>query len=724
MAANPVLLKCALALLVALSGASPCLAETPPAPTYQAQVINPELNGGLLVNGSRVLLVWGSDGTILRSEDGERWSHAVTTGSADLARVAANESGSVLVAVGAQGTILRSLDAGKTWQPARNDTIDTDLRAVVNHGGSRIWIAAGSNGRILRSVDDGKIWSVVESQLKVAFQTLFVDPQTRSVLIGGDDGFVGFSKDAGVSWQVTAISMPDPVTPITAFHRFGKLLLATSALGRFLISEDDANGWDLLQASTKAFFTDCAFDPLRAAIVMTGHNGDVVRSPDGGRTWQESEVSIDGNKNFLSAIRFDTRSGSLVAVGQGGTIARSTDGGAQWTKASDEMVGDVRGLIDDPARGRLVAFGTGGMILVSTDSGAHWHAARPPLDLSLREIAATARGEALIATGRLGAVIRSVDAGASWQTLSVPYPNPNTPPDLRGLVAAPSGEAMIAVGPPGAILRSNADGSAWDVKHSVPIEAERAFPWVLVDRRRKVIVAVEARGEMRVSQDDGNTWQASVIETPPETWPYWQGAVLESAGVMLVAGQGGKAARSVDAREWQAVATGTDKDLFGSFADEVGSLLFLMGAEGTLLRSTDLGMTWQPVPSGSKNELRRMLRDPRSGALLCFGTHGTILRSADRGLTWRVVPGGTDGALRKGMLEPKTGNLLLVGSQGAMLRSRDGGRGWEALPSHTTRHFNSMWADERSGDLILVGERIVRLVRQINGKIGRANEKP
>jgi photosystem II stability/assembly factor-like uncharacterized protein len=724
MAASAVLLKRALILFAALAGASPCLAATPSPPTYQAQVVNPELNGGLLVNGSRVLLVWGSDGTILRSEDGTRWSHAESAGSADLARISANETGSVLIAVGAEGTILRSTDAGKTWQPARNAATDTDLRAVVNHGSGHTWIAAGTNGRILRSTDDGKAWSLVESQLKVTFQALFVDPKTRSVLIGGDDGLVGFSTDAGVSWQVTAIAMPEPVTPITGFYRFGKLVLATSALGRFLTSEDDARSWDLLQASTKAFFTDCAFDPLRGAIVMTGHNGDVLRSPDGGRTWESSEISIDGNKNFLSAIRFDNRSGSLVAVGQGGTFARSTDGGAQWTKASEEMVGDVRGLIEDTARGRLVAFGTGGMILASSDSGVHWNAARNPLDISLREIATVAQGEALIATGKLGAVIRSVDVGASWKMLSVPYPNPNTPPDLRGLVESPSGEAMIAVGPPGAILRSNADGSVWDVKHSVPIEAERAFPWVLVDRRRKIIVAVEARGELRVSRDDGINWQASVIDTPPEAWPYWQGAVLESAGVMLVAGQAGKAARSLDAREWQAVATGTDKDLFGSFADDTNRLLFLMGAEGTLLRSTDLGVTWTPMTSGSRNELRRMLRDPRSGALLCFGTHGTILRSDDRGLTWKVIPGGTDGALRKGMLEPKTGNLLIVGSQGAILRSRDGGRSWEALPSHTKRHFNSMLADERSGDLILVGDRIVRLVRQINGKIGRANEQP
>jgi photosystem II stability/assembly factor-like uncharacterized protein len=76
------------------------------------------------------------------------------------------------------------------------------------------------------------------------------------------------------------------------------------------------------------------------------------------------------------------------------------------------------------------------------------------------------------------------------------------------------------------------------------------------------------------------------------------------------------------------------------------------------------------------------------------------------------------------MLEPRTGNLLLVGSQGSLLRSRDGGLAWEALPSHTVRHFSSMSVDERSGDIVLAGERIVRLVRQSGGTIGRANQQP
>jgi photosystem II stability/assembly factor-like uncharacterized protein len=298
-----------------------------------------------------------------------------------VAQVASNDAGTVLIAVGAKGSVLRSTDAARTWKAARNATLDTDLRSVVNQPGTQTWIAAGTGGRVLRSTDDGRSWRRVESRLTVTFHTLFMDRGTGQILIGGDGGMVGFSKDTGMSWQITALVMPDPPTPVTAFHRIGKLLLATSSLGRFLTSQDDAQTWDFLQASSEASFTDCSFDPVRGAIVMIGHNGDVLSSRDGGKTWEGSEIALEGGRNFLSAILFDEPSASLLAVGHGGTVARSIDGGAHWSRASSDLRGEVRGLIEDPSRHRLVAFGANGMISTSTDSGAAWQEDQGTLEL-------------------------------------------------------------------------------------------------------------------------------------------------------------------------------------------------------------------------------------------------------------------------------------------------------------------------------------------------------
>src|SRR5688572_25780306 len=95
-----------LALLLAMM---PALAVCASPPQYQAQVINPDLVGGRRVStgGGAVFLVWGSDASILRSENGSDWQHAITPGAADLTQLAANTGGGVLVAVGAKGTLLR-----------------------------------------------------------------------------------------------------------------------------------------------------------------------------------------------------------------------------------------------------------------------------------------------------------------------------------------------------------------------------------------------------------------------------------------------------------------------------------------------------------------------------------------------------------------------------------------------------------------------------------------
>jgi photosystem II stability/assembly factor-like uncharacterized protein len=683
------------------------LAEKPS--RYAAQVVNPDLTGVVTLPGG-IMLAYGTDSTVLRTRDGLTWEHAETPGHTDLSRIAAGDHGTQ-IAVGHGATLLRSTDAGRTWRAVRMPSIESDLRAVVHLRGTRTWLAAGTRGRILRSTDDGRQWTIVESHRDSEFLVLHEDPPSGTVLLGGADGTIGLSTDGGISWWLTTISMPAPVTPVTGFHRVDKLLLATSARGRFLLSQDDGLTWDLLQAGSDAFFTGVAHDPANGSIVMSGHNGDVIRSLDGGRTWQGSEVVVDGRKAFLNGIGYHAASRTLLSVGPGGIVVHSDDGGAHWRQASDSLRGDLRGLLITDG-GALVTYGAGGMLARSEDGGRRWRVMREPLDLQLREIAPSPDGSSLVATGRLGEILRSVDAGASWQRALLPYPNPHTPPDLRAVVLAPSGDALIAAGPPGAILRSNADGTRWEMRHWTDLEAERALPWLLVNRREQTVVAVEARGGLLLSRDAGKNWSQRQIPAPPG-FVFWQGTTLEREGVMIIAGKGGHAARSTNAGEtWATVSTGTREDLFGSHADEGEALLFLMGAAGTLVRSGDGGVSWQSVRTGTTEELRRMMRDARSGALLCAGTHGTMLRSIDHGLHWSAVPTGVDGVLRAWLSEPRSGHPLVVGSRGALLRSTNGGRTWERLDTHTLRHFQALAADSRTGDLVLVGERIVRLVRQ------------
>jgi photosystem II stability/assembly factor-like uncharacterized protein len=679
--------------------------ESKPAPSYSARVINPKLTGSLLEPNSRTLLLWGTDGAVMYSTDGASFIWANTPTDADLSRIAADARGKVLIAVGEHGVIIRSEDAGRHWSSASVPDTKFDLRTVVHHPASGTWIAAGTQGAILRSLDSGRTWTALDHELNVTFQTLFLEPSSNAVLIGGDEGLVGRSTDAGVSWHLTRIRMQEPVTPITTFHSLPGQLIATSAVGRFLTSEDHGASWELQEMGGNAYFTDVVFDPDHRVALMTSHVGDVFRREAGDDVWERVEPSFGGQKKFLSAIRHDARTKSLLVAGHHGMAARSSDGGRTWQQVLTGFETSMESLAQ-LSDGRYIGFGEGGFICASADSGRNWRVVAPSLNLNLRELVALPKDNVLVASGELGSVLRSVDGGQSWTAIPIAYPNVNTPPELRSLVVADE-KTLIAAGAPGTIVRSADAGRTWQVTHWTALEKEEAFPWILNNQRRQRLSVIEARGSMYASNDGGRQWRLSKLATDRELW---QGSVLESRGVMLAAGQRGALARSMDnGLTWTAIDTGSSENLFGSYADETSGHLFLLGARGVILRSVDAGVTWSRLVSGTDRALRRMLRDPRTGALIAFGEHGALLRSTDDADSWMTVDSGTDAELRKGLIEPGTGNLVIVGQLGTMLRSVDAGKSWSAIPSHTRRHFRSAAFNPRTGDLIAVGERIVTL---------------
>jgi photosystem II stability/assembly factor-like uncharacterized protein len=670
--------------------------SAPRAGNYVAQVINPQLTGGTYVAGNRSLLVWGTDGSIFYSRDGSQWQRASVPTPSDLHDITADD-GRLLVAVGKQGVILRSEDDGRLWASvAANAAID--LRTAVYHAASRSWLAAGTNGALLRSADQARTWRNVASSVISSFETLFVDSKSQTVLLGGEAGVIGRSEDGGVTWIFTAVPMADPVTPITGFHRFDELLLATSALGRLLISRDGGAQWSLLQTESNGYFTDAVFDPEHRAIVLTTHSGQVVRSSDNGISWQRYFAT----ENYISAIRYDERTSTLLIAGHHGLLARSRNGGVSWQTIAADNSADLNVLLRDATGGNWVAAGEGGCILRADAEAARWQVITPALQLNLREV--LLQDDVLIASGELGGVMRSVDGGERWQLIDIAYPNMNTPPNLRALAVDPRAGVLIGAGPPGTIIRSTTRGKSWDVVHWTPLEAQEAFAWLLPDSTHQNMLAVETRSIHR-SVDGGERWTRTELPVDRELW---HAAQLRS-GAIVVAGQRGVAMRSEDGVAWQAAETGVQVDLYGSYADARSGAFFLLGQQGTLLRSRDAGKTWRAVTSGTTNALRRMVRHPDRDVLIAFGEQGTVVRSLDGGERWQLIATDTDAELRKALVTP-SGELLLLGQRGVMLRSADAGQTWTRVDTHTRRSFRSAVLDPRSGEVIAVGERIVRLV--------------
>lgn len=168
----------------------------------------------------------------------------------------------------------------------------------------------------------------------------------------------------------------------------------------------------------------------------SGTGGAVLRTVNGGTTWQLRPVPDADSLDFRDIEAFDSLNAYVLSAGPDGRIYRTSDGGGSWTLEFRNQVQnaffdcfdffDARsGLVmSDPVGGRF--------LLLARDDSARWNelpqADRPPADSSEAAFAAsgtclTIAGErAYFATGGgpTTRVFWSEDRGRSWQAARTP----------------------------------------------------------------------------------------------------------------------------------------------------------------------------------------------------------------------------------------------------------------------------------------------------------------
>jgi photosystem II stability/assembly factor-like uncharacterized protein len=112
-----------------------------------------------------------------------------------------------------------------------------------------------------------------------------------------------------------------------------------------------------------------------------------------------------------------------------------------------------------------------------------------------------------------------------------------------------------------------------------------------------------------------------------------------------------------------------------------------VGTFGTLLRSTDGGVTWKQQMIGTTHHLNGVsFGDANSGAAV--GSYGVILHTTNAGATWVAQSSGTSEFLN-GVCFTDAWTGTVVGSKGTILRTTNGGATWATQSSGTT---NSLWS--------------------------------
>lgn len=288
--------------------------------------------------------------------------------------------------------------------------------------------------------------------------------------------------------------------------------------------------WTALTSGTTASLRGLSVVDARTAWA-SGTKGTVVRTTDGGTTW---EVRAVAGAEALDLRSIHARSArDAVVASTNGRIYRTNDGGASWMleyQASDTSVfldaigfwDDRNGMaLGDPMNGRF-------FLLVTRDGGDTWH--EPPLDqrpvAEKGEAAFAASGSSLLLQGAADSMVawigtgggaarvhRSVQRGTSWIAYATPMRQGGSAEGIFSLAAIPGG-GFVAVGgeyTQNDSTRANAvssrDGLSWTL---IGGEGPRGYrSGVAFAKVGDAVVGVAVGpGGSDISRDGGTYWSA------------------------------------------------------------------------------------------------------------------------------------------------------------------------------------------------------------------------
>lgn len=230
--------------------------------------------------------------------------------------------------------------------------------------------------------------------------------------------------------------------------RAGDRLVAVGEHGVVILSDDDTASWRQANVPVSTTLTRVRFvDPLNGWAV--GHYGVVLKTGDGGQTWQRQLEGSAAARLALDAAR------PAAAMSPGDEAAQ------RRLAAAEQLVNDGpdKPFFDlhffDPLHGLVV--GAYNLIFATEDGGKTW---TPWLDRlnnpkNLHLYAVAAAGDTLYIAGEQGLLLRSRDRGRSFGRVATPYAG-----SYFALKVEADGRLLLA-GLRGNAFRSGDDGATW-----------------------------------------------------------------------------------------------------------------------------------------------------------------------------------------------------------------------------------------------------------------------
>ncbi len=618
----------------------------------------------------------GSQKIYFTSNKGDTWADfGAKYRVAGLNTISVAETGKVYAA-GEAGILLKSVDSGENWQFVY---ADADNKAFTKLHFYRESAGCGIlNNKVVYTEDGGVTWK--PSNLP--------DGVIKDFKIEDKDGYclsadkkIYRTKDGGKTWILSSPSLDlssvitENVT--TFFYDSPKLVVGTEN-GKLYVNSNPLSSqyaWTALSLpknkAVKSILIPSVTDAALILIEDGLGTGSVYYSSD---VFATPVVWSAEKKTNIQEIK--CLEGKYYALANTGALYSSNDGNA-WTD-ENTISSDLKSI--DKVSGKFVAVG-GRKIYKSTTvvtNNDQFNSKSENIKLDPFRGVYCEDAEHVYLTGKDGLFFKYNASDKTFYQFLVP-----TNADLNKVVI--SGSKGVIAGKKGSLLYStNANTeSQWTVS-TLNTGTDKAITDLALVSPNSVFASTEDHS-VYTSSDFGATFTKH--NTPAN---FSLDAIsFSNAQKGIAAGKSGTVVISTDGGiTWKDVTTIDPLKLTATFHVKNSQTGYAVGKNSTIVKTTDLGQTWTPLKAGistAKNFTSVSFKDANNGIVV---GNSIVLRTTNGGTSWEALVAAP--AFNYNSVSVFDKFILAVGDGGNIAKSTDFGATWSTMNTGTA-NLNSVY---------------------------------
>jgi photosystem II stability/assembly factor-like uncharacterized protein len=276
-------------------------------------------------------------GTVMRSDDaGLSYQPTNLNGRFIYSVAVLGGEGETVIAGTFNEGIFRSEDGGVSWQPSMQGLLNSWVTGMVFQPGAApgecdIFASTLTGSGMYRSTDRGTTWSAFTPNLGSSRASgLIAHPGSSKILFAltPDAGLFRIDLDSGDGWvPVLYLPQPETAASLEASARFDPFV----GEGEIYEAQSDPVKGAAAAVNASAAITSLSFAPSNPSTAYLGTDGGgVYASRDGGQSW--AFAGLTGGSVLSIAAGLNDSEQVYAATRETGIVWLSQNGGRDWTQ--------------------------------------------------------------------------------------------------------------------------------------------------------------------------------------------------------------------------------------------------------------------------------------------------------------------------------------------------------------------------------------------------------